>query len=64
MLSRAFHQFSSSPPWQSITTSHQRTLLLNDYFHCGMFEATNGVKQGEVLSPIIFAVYVDGLFHR
>ncbi len=29
-----------------------------------MFEVTNGVKQGGVMSPIIFAVYVDGLFHK
>ncbi len=29
-----------------------------------MFEVTNGVKQGGVMSPILFAVYVDGLFHK
>ncbi len=29
-----------------------------------MFEATNGVKQAGVMSPILFAVYVDGLFHK
>ncbi len=26
------------------------------------FNAQNGVKQGEVLSHILFAVYIDGLF--
>ena len=25
------------------------------------FTVTNGVKQGGVLSPVIFAVYIDGL---
>ncbi len=29
-----------------------------------MFEVTNGVKQGGVMSPILFAVYVDGLFQK
>ncbi len=29
-----------------------------------MFEVTNGVKQGGVMSQILFAVYVDGLFHK
>ncbi len=29
-----------------------------------MFEVTNGVKQGGDMSPILFAVYVDGLFHK
>ncbi len=29
-----------------------------------MFEVTNGVKQGGVMSPILYAVYVDGLFHK
>ncbi len=29
-----------------------------------MFEVTNGVKQGMVMSPILFAVYVDRLFHK
>ncbi len=29
-----------------------------------MFDVTNGVKQGGVMSPILFAVYVDGLFHK
>ncbi len=28
------------------------------------FAATNGVKQGGVLSPILFSVYMDGLFDR
>ncbi len=28
------------------------------------FTVCNGVKQGMVLSPIIFAVYIDGLFGR
>ena len=28
------------------------------------FKATNGVKQGGVLSPILFSVYVDDLFKR
>ncbi len=29
-----------------------------------MFNAQNGVKQGEILSPILFAFYMDGLFAR
>ncbi len=29
-----------------------------------MFEVPNGVKQGGVMSPILFTVYVDGLFHK
>ncbi len=29
-----------------------------------MFEVINGVKQGGVMSPILFTVYVDGLFHK
>jgi len=29
---------------------------LSEYFH-----AANGVKQGGVLSPVIFAIYIDGL---
>ncbi len=29
-----------------------------------MFEVTNGVKQGGVMSPILFTVHVDGLFHK
>ncbi len=29
-----------------------------------MYEVPNGVKQGWVMSPILFAVYVDGLFHK
>ena len=28
------------------------------------FSTTNGVKQGAVLSPLLFAVYVDGLLHK
>ena len=28
---------------------------------CGVFLATNGVKQGGVLSPVLFCVYIDGL---
>ena len=30
--------------------------ILSDYFL-----AVNGVKQGGVLSPIVFSVYIDGL---
>ncbi len=29
-----------------------------------MFVVTNGVKQGGVMSPILFVVYVGGLFHK
>ncbi len=28
------------------------------------FEVRNRVNQGGVMSPILFAVYVDGLFHK
>jgi len=31
--------------------------ILSDYFL-----ATSGVKQGGVLSPVLFCVYIDGLF--
>ena len=30
----------------------------------GMFDVNNGVKQGGVLSPVLFAVYIDELFDR
>ena len=33
--------------------------ILSDYFL-----AVNGVKQGGVLSPVIFSVYIDGLLVR
>ena len=29
-----------------------------------MYTMTNGVKQGAVLSPILFTMYIDGLFHE
>ncbi len=29
-----------------------------------MFPVCNGVKQGGILSPILFAVYIDGLLGR
>ena len=28
------------------------------------FTVSNGVKQGAILSPILFSVYMDELFHR
>ena len=30
----------------------------------GMFEVNNGVKQGGVLSPVLFALYIYELFER
>ena len=29
-----------------------------------MYKMTNGVKQGAVLSPILFTMYIDGLFYE
>ncbi len=48
----------------SIPTNRYQYVSMVDSNNSPIFEATNGVNQGGVLSPILFAVYVDGLCHR
>ena len=37
---------------------------LNKQYYYSKFNVVNGIKQGRVLSPILFTVYTDGLLKR
>ena len=44
--------------------THQKLRVRYSYVTTEPFIVTNGVKQGGILSPILFAIYVDVLFHK
>lgn len=43
---------------------HQETRIKWDDFHSEFFKVSNGVKQGGILSPALFSVYIDVLLIR
>ena len=47
----------------NLYTNHVTRIAWNGIWSSS-FEVLNGVKQGEVLSPILFCVYIDGLLSR
>ena len=44
--------------------SRQKVRTVWEGFHSDTFETSNGVRQGGVLSPILFTVYIDVLLQR
>ena len=47
----------------SLYTGHVACVLRNGVYS-GQFPVKNGVKQGGILSPVLFCVYIDGLLDR
>jgi len=44
-------------------TSHVTQIMWNGFFS-DRFSVCNGVKQGGILSPVLFCVYIDGLLQH
>ena len=47
----------------NLYTNHVTRIALNGIYSSS-FEVLNGIKQGEVISPILFCVCIDGLLSR
>ena len=47
----------------SLYTGHMACVLRNGIYS-SQFPIKNGVKQGGILSPVLFCIYIDGLLNR